>query len=380
MRKIYILTLVCTLLLFVAVPCMAFPWQIMSGEQTIEKGQTITGDLFFRGDSLEINGEVKGDLIVWSGQVVVNGKVDGSIIGVAWDRLVIGGEVQGHVRVLANETYINGKVNGTITTATANFNSSPDSLIGQGLLGIFSKVTLRGTVNGPVDVKSMPLIQISGRINGPLKTQGAPVIWQAPLTLNGTVNDYSGVASDPSKLKGVSFSGRYLLHQPEESHAQASGLMTIFSIIWFIGSLLASLILFRLFPRTLWSITEPSSSNFRRSMVAGLLTLIGLPIVILILSITMVGIPLAILLGLVYTILMLFFGVPVNLWLGRVLFHSRLHPSVMIILAGILQVLISFIPIINIAALLVFIILGMGLAIGHIQPQIHERNKVDLKI
>lgn len=380
MKKLYILMLVCFMLLLVAGPCMALPWQIMSGEQTIEKGQTIAGDLFFRGDNIEINGEVKGDLIVWSGQVVINGKIDGSVIGVTWDRLVIGGEVGGHIRVLASEMNLKGKVDGTITTAAVNFNTSPNSLINKGLLGIFSKVTLRGTVNGPVDVTGMPLIQISGRINGPLKTGGAPVIWQAPLTLNGNINDYSGVASDPSKTKGVSLNGRYLLHQPVENHTQASGMMTIFSIIWFIGSLLASLILFRLFPRTLWSITEPSRANFRRSMLAGILSLIGFPIIILILIITMVGIPLAILLGLVYTILMLFFGVPVNLWLGRMLFRSRLHPSMMIVLAGFLQVLISFIPIINIATLLVLMTLGMGLIIGHIRPQIFERNKVDLKI
>ena len=82
----------------------------------------------------------------------------------------------------------------------------------------------------------------------------------------------------------------------------------------------------------------------------------------------------------IYLILLLFFGVPVNLWLGRVLFRSRLHPSIMIILAAIIQMLISFIPVINVATLLVLIILGMGLVIGHIRPQINERNKVDLKM
>jgi len=380
MKRFFVLFITGWMLFLAVSPCMAAPWQIMSGEQTVEKGQVIQGDLWFRGDSLEINGEVKGDVIVWAGQVVVNGRIDGSVIGAVWDKLTIGGQVLGHIRVVANEMNLNGKVQGTVTTAAANLNTSPDSWIGQGLLGIFSKLTLQGTVNGPVEVKSMPLIQIGGRINGDLKTQGAPITWQTPLSLNGTVNDYSGVASDPAKIKGVSFSGRYLLHQPEESRTQNSGLWTIFSIVWFIGSLLASLILYRLFPRTLWSVTEPSQTNFRRSMLVGLLTLIGLPIIILILTITMVGIPLAIFLGLIYMILLLFFGVPVNLWLGRVLFRSRLHPSIMIILAGILQMLISFIPIINVATLLVFIILGMGLIIGHIRPQINERNQVDLKM
>jgi len=334
----------------------------------------------FSGDSLEINGEIKGDLIVWSGRVIVNGRIDGSILGAVWDKLVINGEVLGHVRGLANEMRVNGKVDGSITTASAVFNTSSHSLIGKGLLGIFSKLDLRGTVNGPVDVKSVPLTQISGRINGNIKAQGVPVTWQAPLEINGTINDYSGVTNDPSKIKGITLKGKYFLHQPQESNSDSSGVIRLISIVWFIGSLLASLILYRLFPRTLWTITEPTSGNFRRSIISGLVSIIGIPILMLILVLTVVGIPLAVLLGLVYGMLLFFFGIPINLWFGRLIFKSRFHPSLMIIFAGILLMLISFIPVINMAFLLVFLLLGSGMMIGNIRPQINEQRKVDLKI
>jgi Cation transport ATPase len=372
------------ILLLTAGTTMAEPWQIMHGEETIEKGQVVATDLLFSGDRLEVNGEIKGDLIVWSGQVVVNGKIDGSILGVAWDKLVINGEVLNNIRVCANEIRINGKVNGVITTAAANFNTGVPSLIGQGLLGVFSKVDLQGTINGPVDVKSVPLIpnngRFSGRINGNVKIQGSAITWQAPLTINGTVNDYTGVANDPAKIKGISFTGRYLLHQPLENHAENSGMMTFFSIVWFIGSLLASIILYSLFPRTLWMMTEPSRPKFRRSMLIGLLGLIGLPIIILILTITIVGIPLAILAGLVYLILLLFSGVPVYLWFGRLIFRSRFHPSLMIVLGGLLLMFLSFIPIVNGAIFLLFLLLGIGMSIGNIKLQIYERDKLDIKM
>jgi cytoskeletal protein CcmA (bactofilin family) len=305
MKKILILMISICLLLFTSGACLASSWQIMSGDKTLERGQVVEGDLFFSGDRLEINGEVKGDLVVWSGQIIVNGRINGSILGAAWDKLEVNGVVLGNIRGFANDIKINGKINGNVSTAAVVLNTSQHSVIEKGILGIYSNTVLRGTINGPVDLKSIPSISISGVVNGNLKTQGAPITWQAPLTINGSVNDYSGVASDPTKIKGINLKGKYFLHQPQADVTDTSGVITIISIVWFIGSLLASLILFRLFPRTLWIVTEPSRANFRRNILIGLISLIGIPIVILILMLTLVGIPLAALLGLIYLILLL---------------------------------------------------------------------------
>jgi cytoskeletal protein CcmA (bactofilin family) len=380
MKRICVLLISLCLLLLTTGICMAGSWQLMNGDATIEKGTVINGDLLFSGERLEVDGEIKGDLVVWSGEVVMNGRIEGSILGAVWDRLVVNGEVLGNIRGFTGDMRINGRINGSITTAAVLLNTSRHSVIGQGILGVFSNVNLQGTVNGDVDLKSAPLTRIGGRINGNLKVEGAPVIWQAPLVISGNVNDYSGVARDPSKIKGIALQGNYLLHQPHVDFAASSGVITLISIVWFIGSLLASLILYRLFPRTMWTITEPSRINFRRNMLAGLISLVCIPIAILILTITLVGIPLAILLGLIYMILLLFFGIPVNLWFGRLLFKSRLHPSLMIILAGIILMLISFIPVINMAVFLILLVLGMGTIVGNIRPQIFERNKLDLKV
>lgn len=380
MKKIYALLITFGLLLSFTWPCMASSWRVMTGEETIEKGQVVPGDLLFSGDRLVVEGEIKGDLVVWSGQIIVNGQIDGSLLGAAWDKLVVNGVVKGHIRGIVNEITINGKINGSITAAAAQMNTSPHSLIEQGLLGAFSKVDLQGIINNTVDLNSAPLIRIGGLINGNLKTQGAPITWQAPLQITGEVNDYSGVDSDPAKIKGVTIRQGYHSHQPQTVPSATSGYITLISIVWFIGSLLATLILYRLFPVTLWMITEPSRTNFRRSMLTGLISLIGIPLVILILALTLVGIPLAVLLGLLYLILLFFFGIPVNLWVGRLIFRSRFHPSLMIVLAGLLLLLISFIPVVNIAIFIVFLLLGSGMIVGNIRLQISERKKLDIKM
>jgi cytoskeletal protein CcmA (bactofilin family) len=380
MKRFFALVISFCLLLLLAGSCMASSWRIMNGDETIEKGQVVAGDVLFSGERLEVDGEIKGDLLVWSGAVIINGRIDGSILGVAWDQLIINGQVLGSIRGFANQIKIGGRINGSITAFAASIVTSRQSLIGRGLLGTFSNVNLRGTINDSVYLKSAPETRIGGRINGDLQVQGVPPTWQAPLEIAGKVNDYSGVAGNPAKTKGIDIRGGYQLHQPQHDSLVPPGIITLISIVWFIGSLLASLILFRLFPKTLWQITEPSHYNFRRSIVLGLISLIGIPIVIVILIFTMVGIPLAILLGLIYLILLLFFGIPVNLWFGRLIFRSRFHPSLMIVMAGILMVLISLIPIINMAFMLIFLLMGTGMIVGNIRLQIFERQKLDLKL
>ncbi len=380
MRRFAVLIGIFYLLLVVAVPCMAGSWQTLSGNEVIAQDAVIENDLFFNGDRLEVNGEIKGDLIVWAGQVVINGRVNGNILGVIWDKLIINGEVQDHIRGFATNFEMNGRVDGSITVVAVMFNSSPKSMIGKGILGAFSKLSLKGEVEGPVDINSAPTTKIGGKINGNLKCQGAPITWQSPVEITGAVHDYSGFSNDPAKIKGVQIGKGYHLHQPETAYSAYSKVITLISIVWFIGSLLASLVLFRIFPRTFWVITEPGPINFRRNMLIGLLSFFGLPLLIIILSFTIVGIPLAILLGLIYLLLVLFSGIPLNLWFGRLLFKSRLHPSLMIIIGGLLIMLINFIPVVNLIVPLIFLWLGFGMVLGNIKPQIMDRKKIDFRV
>lgn len=380
MKKLAILLGTVLLLLLVAMPCFAGAWEIRGGDEVIEEGQVLDGDLLFSGDRLEINGDIKGDLVVWAGRVVVNGRVEGSVLGFVWDKLTVNGVVQGSLRGLAGEAVINGQINGSLTMAALTLNTGKNSLVERGILSLTSRLSLLGTVNGPVDVNSVPTIKIGGRINGDLKTQGAPITWRTPVVISGKVNDYSGVSSDPAKIKGVIIGGGYHLHQENTANSQLSWVMTLGSVVWFVGSLLATLILFKLFPRTFWAITDPAPAVFRRNLLIGLISFLGMPLAVALLFFSLAGIPLAILLGLVYVILLLFSGIPVNLWFGRLLFRSRLHPSLMIIFGGLALMLISFIPLINLVFSFVMTGLGFGMIIGNFKPQFGDKRRMDLEL
>jgi cytoskeletal protein CcmA (bactofilin family) len=364
-----------------AIPARA-NWRMESGVFTLTKDRVIEGDLFFSGERLEIDGVIRGDLLLFGEEVIINGRIDGSILGAVSGKLRNNGVVGGSLRGIINEVYLNrgGVIKGNISAFAIRLITASDSLIEKGILGRFSEVELKGRVNGPVSFNSVISTKLSGEINGDVRSGGARIEWVSPLTVTGKVIDSTGYDNNPAKLEGIKLDGGYQRQKPIKGQMGFLKAVTIFSFIWFLGSLLTSVIFYRLFPRTAWKVTEPSVVYFRRSLLMGLIGLIGLPVIIIILTITVVGLPLAVLLGLFYLIILLFARIPVNLWFGRLLFRSRLNPVLMTVLGGLFLALLNFLPIIGLLINPLLLVLGMGMIIGNIRFQVnqHLNNKINL--
>ncbi len=358
-----------------ALPARAGSWRIESGDFKLAKDQVIEGDLFLGGGRVEIDGIIQGDLVLFAEEAVINGRVDGSILGAVSGKLRNNGVVGGSVRGFINEAYLskNGVIKGSISALAIKLITEHGSIIEKGILGRFSEVALKGKVADSVSIHSSVGAKLGGEIGGDLQVGGAPIKWVAPLTVAGKVIDSTGYDNNPAKQDGIRLENGYHQQKPVKDETLLFKGLAIFYFIWFLGTLLTSLILYRLFPRTAWSVTEPSAANFRRSLLIGLISLVGLPILIIILTVTIVGLPLAILLGIFYLVLLLFSGIPLNLWFGRLLFKSRLNPVLMTIIGGLGLTLLSFFPIIGLLIQPFLYVLGMGMIIGNIRLQVNQR-------
>ncbi|MCL6589886.1 MAG: polymer-forming cytoskeletal protein [Firmicutes bacterium] len=352
---------------------LAGPWQIKSGDEVISEKQVIEGDLLFFGEHLEIDGNIRGDLIVYTGDLVINGRVDGSVIGVVLGNMTLNGSIGGNLRLLASGIDLNGNVNRSVTVGATQFQTSAASKVEGGLLGYFlAKGSLTGQIDGPVNIGSMSVIELGGRIRGDVKAAGLRINWLPPVEIAGTVADHSQVPENPAKVGQIKV-GKYRYYEPSAGdQLEAFKSLMMFSFILFISGLLLSLIFYRLFPRTAWTISEPSPANFKANLLAGLLGFFGIPLLCLILFLTMMGIALAVFLALIYIVLVFFAWAPVYLWFGRLIFKSRLKPSVMIVFGGLILLLIGFIPFFSFILQILLTILGMGMVIRNIKPQYKE--------
>lgn len=365
--------------LLLGIPVLAGPWQLSGGERIIRKGHVVEGDLIFSGDQLEVEGEIKGDLLVFAREVSISGRVEGSILGLVWEKFSLQGTVERDLRVLANELNLSGMVKRSLTAGAVKIYTSPDSQVGTGILGYCSELKLEGQVEGPVEVDSYGLTKIGGRIAGDLKVSGAQVEWLPPVEVGGKVTDLTGITSPPVQ-NGVKIGGEYRIQREKiDPQKEFFKWAAFVSLVWLLGNLLISLIFYRLFPRTSWIMSEPTTVNFRGSLAIGLLGFIVIPVVILILILTVVGIPLAILLGLFYLMLLFFSGVPLNLWFGRLIFKSRLHPSLLIVFGGLFLMLLSSIPWAGFMVQAVVMIMGFGVILRNVKIQ-YKDPQVNIRI
>lgn len=379
MRKLVILIIliiliILMLMLVVPSPGLAAtkPWITQSGTYLVRDGQILKRDLLFNGDEVEINGTLKGDLIVFAKKVIINGTVDGSVIGIITEKLTVDGKINGDLRVIAGIIEIDGTVTDSVTSIAYKIETRPEALLENGLLGFANNVSLMGTISGPVQLTTVALNTIGGKINGDVIVHGAPVNWLEKATVIGNIDDYSGIEQSKDKVK-ANISGAYRNHYRVEYLAEAFKTMLVISLIMFIGNLLNSLIFNRLFPLTAWKISTPSISNFRRYLFTGLLSFFLIPLLIVGLVFTRVGIPLAILLGLIYIIVFFFSGITLNLWVGRIVlaksaFNNPKHSVILTIVGGLVLTVIGIVPFMG----YLVNILGFGMVFGNIKPQISE--------
>jgi cytoskeletal protein CcmA (bactofilin family) len=381
MKKIIGLGLVVISLLLAGCPALAGPWQLRSGEEIIGRNQTIQGDLYFSGDILEVDGRITGDLTVFASRVIINGKVEGSLLGAVTEKIIIRGEIGGHLRVMTSQAELEGKIGKSLSALALQFSAKRDSVVETGILGYFGQVRLAGTIHGPVEMTVHSRAVIGGNISGNLTSKGAALEWLPPVEIGGRVDDYSGVSAQPGGKPQVKIGGGYHLHPMKTNSLINYKYLFMISVIWFMGNLLMTLIFFRIFPRTAWEITRPTPKNLKSSLVVGLVSFLTIPIGVVILTLTTVGVPLAIVLFLLYLILLTFAGVPFTLLTGRMIlrkFDGKYpdHPYVLILGGALFSGVISMIPVIG---FLLPTWLGFGMLLGNVKPQFKEVIGVDIR-
>jgi hypothetical protein len=374
MKKFWGLGIVVLLVMLAACPAFAAPWQLRGGEEIIGHNQTIRGDLYFGGDTLEVDGRITGDLTVFASRVIINGKVEGSLLGVVTDKIIIRGEIGGDLRILAAQAELAGKVGKSLSALVLQLSAKKDSVVETGILGYFGQVKLAGAIHGPVEMNVHSQAVIGGKISGNLTSKGAALTWLPPVEIGGRVDDYSGVSAQPGGKAQVKIAGGYHLHPMKRNRLINYKYLFMISVIWFLGNLLMTLIFFRIFPRTAWQITRPAPKNLQRSLIVGLISFLLIPILVVILTMTTVGVPLAIVLSLFYLILLIGAGVPFTLLTGRMILRKfdgeyPNHPYLLILGGALFSGVISLIPVIG---FLLPTWLGFGMLLGNIKPQFKE--------
>jgi len=249
--------------------------QVYEGDLYVSSGDvlvngTVNGSLFVAGGSVRTNGTVKGDLFAGGGQVNITGNVNGSVRAgggtvivngnVGKDVLIGGGNVEiGDKAQVGGDTYV-GAGNLVFAGTTGNVKA------GVGNLTIYPSANIKGNLEYSSQNKAT--------INSEAKISGQTIFHEQPIKQN-------------------------------QARKVAFGIGNIISVI---STIIFALIIIYVFPRLSAAVVDTWKRRFWWNLLWGFVFLIVVPIVIVLLFATILGVPIAL------VILMLY---PVTLYLAK---------------------------------------------------------------
>ena len=303
----------CIFILFVlTVSFMARPAYAMTtrGGQSayVPKDEVVTGTLVAGGNSVTIDGTVHGDVLCGSQSVVITGTVDGDVICGA-QTIRVDGTVGGSVRAAAQTVEIAGAVKRNVTVMSqsliidktasvggevlvAGQQFTDNGQIAQSLTGAVESAFLDAKVGGDVKLAATALtLGDNAKVAGSLSYESKQVAVMAPTaTVAGTLTHTLPKPTETRKP----FSGMKLAPAP-----------TPVGLLWkIVGYAVLAIIVTAILPKRSQKILDYMRESPGAALMKGFLFLIIVPVVMISLTITIIGIPFAAIMLLAYILLL----------------------------------------------------------------------------
>jgi cytoskeletal protein CcmA (bactofilin family) len=340
------------------------------GELRIAADETVAGSLAASAHRVEIDGRVEGDLFVGGDEVRIAGIVTGNVF--SWARRIeLAGRVEGSVHAASEELDVTGAIGGSAYLAAEQVRVRAGARIARDAYLFARGAELGGEVGRDVHFRG-DVLAVEGRIARSLRVfhadrvairDGASV--EGDFTIAPETSE--GAREKVELAPGARIGGTYLA----VDEAPAETFWKLEPWLWVLVQVAAALAfgvaLYALLPG-IFRVRVPSASMFLRLLGLGLATLVGVPVLLLVLAVTLVGLPLALLGGFLYATALYLAHVLAAAAVGRTVVRGHggdlpgLGTFARILLVGLVVVsLAGHVPLIGPAVHVVIVLVGLGL-------------------
>lgn len=299
----------------------AFALKFISGNDKVIS-KPVYDDLYITGGTLTINAPVYGDLVVAGGTITINDSITGDL-AITGGNISINGYVGDDIRCAGGEIRLKGNVGGDFVIAGGKIYIDNSAVINGDVMAGAGNLLMNGTVNGNLKAgigeldmngsvgKNMDCRGEKIRING--SVSGKSIIAAQELNIGTTASFNSDVrywADDKNVDFGQSVKNGKAVYDSslvmEREHWYLLGFSAFMFAFWYLAVAFIFIVLIQyLFRTTMKTAAYKAFDSTGRSLGYGVLFFIAVPIAIVILTITIVGIPVALILLLAYIILAL---------------------------------------------------------------------------
>ncbi len=270
------------------------------GEVVIKRG-TVDDDIYLAGAQVDLYATVNGDVVVAGGQLNLEGDIKADVIATG-GRITLRGAVGDDARLAGGEIRVASQIGDDLVAAGGRIHLSPAARIGGRAWLSGGEVRIDGHVVDELRVSSGRVV-IAGAVNGNAELWADQVIIEETAVISGNLHYKS--AHEAIIAAGAHIDGE-VVHTPVEVDMKPvvasvifAGLVLLFSII------VTAVVLYLLFPDFSLRVSQSLRSEPWLSLGVGLAVFAGVPVLMVILFATAIGVWLALMLLAIYLVLLL---------------------------------------------------------------------------
>lgn len=268
-----------SLVLLLIFPLHSF--SMLESGKTVTQRDAVDDDYYAAGGTVDINTVIAGDAVVAGGELFIGDHVKGDVIA-AGGSIYLSGKIQDDVRVAGGDITVDATIGDDLIASGGRINVSADSIAGGDVWLAAGDVRVAGTVNRDL-VIGAGSIRISGTVHGDVKLEAGEIQILEGTIIDGNLHYRSPREANIHPAAIIAGDVSYEYVEWEHSHRGTA----IFSIITMI---VASIVLFKLFPGFTLSAVGRVSADPLKSLGAGFLTLIIVPVVAILLISIVLGV------------------------------------------------------------------------------------------
>lgn len=346
---------------------LAGAYSIHTGDNvSLSQRKVINDTVYAAGRSVDINSEVYGDVFCAGQDINISGIVHGDVI-CAGQTVNISGTVDGDVRLAGQDVNLGARVGGNATVGGQSFVLQSNGSVGGDVTSGAQNATLNGKIGRDMVIGSGN-VTINSVVGRNIKAQAGQMKLGSGANVGGNIDITS--RNHVTKDKGAVVSGKISRTVPKNEtkpkHGAIFGFGIIWFIYWFLAMLVTALVLTLLFPRLFKSVTDRGLPGPWKALGVGFAASILVPVIIVLIAASLIGLPLAILLGLGWLVTLLLSGPVFAFYIGRLVFGNTFRPLLAMLVGAAILITLYFIPIFGILAVLAALWIGTGMLLMEI--------------
>lgn len=356
------------LVLFLALPLSALAVTGYSDNVVVlEKDQVHEGNYYVAGNVVEIYGTVNGDIFAAGDTITIDSENINGDVFVAGSSISIKGKINGSLRIAGENIDLSGEVTRNAMVAGKNFTVDSDSKLAGHLTFWGQMLSMAGQVDGRVE-GAMENIRISGIVGQDLdiylsSDREADIYLSDEGKIGGSVY-YKALKK--SEINENVVSGEVSFNQIIKKAAPVFGMAILLGlIIKFFGMLIVGMLGLYLWPKFFAHSYELMYKKPVKTFGKGLLLLLVTPLAGVLIAITVIGLPIALIAMALWAVL-LYLATVVAAWLlgklvkEKLFAKSKWHNLAILALGVLLLIILKLIPIIGWVVVFVFYISAWG--------------------